>query len=62
VQVTQQTNAVLLAVRASAPGLVALKMYPALQARARFGLVTLAHRAQALYLDEVRRIMRSIMA
>lgn len=61
VQVTQQTNAVLLAVRASAPGLVALKMYPALQARARFGLVTLAHRAQALYLDEVRRIMRGVM-
>jgi len=40
---------------------VALKMYPALQARARFGLVTLAHRAQALYLDEVRRIMRGVM-
>lgn len=61
VQVAQDSNAVLLAVRDVAPELVPLKMHPPLKATGRYGLVTLAHRAQALYLDEVRGLMRRVM-
>lgn len=57
IEVSQQSNAVVLAIRASAPDLVALKVTPALNARARFGLVTMANRAQSRYLPEIRSLM-----
>jgi hypothetical protein len=48
---------VLLAIRAAAPELVELKMRPALDATARFGLVTLARRTGPPGLAAVRALM-----
>lgn len=44
VEVVRHSDAVLLAIRAAAPDMVALKLQPALAATARFGLVTLRRR------------------
>ena len=52
----------LLAVRAACPTLKPLKIQPALQARARFGLVTLAHRTEPAHLVEVRAVLRQVLA
>jgi DNA-binding transcriptional LysR family regulator len=57
VQVATHSDAVLLAVRAAAPELVELSMQPALDATARFGLVTLARRTEPPGLDVVRALM-----
>jgi DNA-binding transcriptional LysR family regulator len=57
VQVAARSDTVLLAVRAVAPELVELKMRPALEATARFGLVTLARRTEPPGLDRVRALM-----
>lgn len=57
VEVVQHSDAVLLAIRAAAPGLVELTLKPALRATARFGLVTLARRAEAPGLATVRALM-----
>jgi DNA-binding transcriptional LysR family regulator len=46
VEAVRASDAVLLAIRASAPDLVELSLKPAMTARARFGLVTLAGRAE----------------
>ena len=61
IQVTQQTDTVLLAIRASAPDLVELPIQPALRIKARFGLVTVANKAEALFLPEIRKLMHSVM-
>jgi len=61
VQVAQQTDAVLLAIRASAPNFVELNIDPALKVKARFGLVTAANKAEALFLPEIKNLMRSVM-
>ena len=61
IQVTQQTDTVLLAIRASAPDLVELPIQPALRIKARFGLVTVANKAEALFLPEIRKLMRFVM-
>lgn len=58
VEVAERSDAVLLAIRASAPNLVELSMLPKLDASARFGLVTLARRTEAASLDVVRQLMR----
>jgi DNA-binding transcriptional LysR family regulator len=58
VEVAEGSDAVLLAIRASAPALVELRMSPALEGTARFGLVTLARRTQPEALDVVRQLMR----
>lgn len=60
VHVTQRTDTLLLAIRACAPELVEIKVSPSLDDRARFGLVTLTNKAEALYLPEIRRLMRNI--
>ncbi len=57
VQVARHSDAVLLAIRAAAPELVELKMRPALDATARFGLVTLARRTGPPGLAAVRALM-----
>ena len=57
VQVARGSDAVLLAIRASAPDLVELRMQPALAATARFGLVTLARRTEPPGLAVVRAMM-----
>lgn len=57
VEATLHSDAVLLAIRAAAPALVELKMRPALNISARFGLVTLARRTEPPALAIVRRLM-----
>lgn len=61
VDVVRQSDAVLLAIRAAAPDLVELAMDPPLSATARFGLVTLAGRAEAPALPIVRRLMEELL-
>ena len=58
VELARSTDAVLLAVRAAAPDLVELRLQPALDASARFGLVTLARRTESPALELVRGLMR----
>ena len=58
VEVATATDAVLLAARAAAPGLVELDLQPPLQATARYGLVTLAGRSPAPLLPHLRDLAR----
>ncbi|MBO9515071.1 MAG: LysR family transcriptional regulator [Variovorax sp.] len=58
VDVTRQSDAVLLAIRAAAPDLAELKMTPPVTRVARFGLVTLRRRTEAPGLSIVRELMR----
>ena len=57
VEVARQSDAVLLAIRASAPDLVKLTLRPPLDATARFGLVTLRRRTLPPGLATVRALM-----
>lgn len=57
VDVVTHSDAVLLAIRAAAPGLTELTLAPPLASSARFGLVTLAGRAEAPALHFVRALM-----
>jgi DNA-binding transcriptional LysR family regulator len=59
--VARTSDAVVLAIRASAPDLVELPVSPALNAKARFGLVTIASRTEPPLLGKVRGLMREIM-
>ncbi len=61
VQVAQETDAVLLAIRASAPHLTELPVYPPLKTRARFGLVTIANKSEPLFMPVIRKLMREAM-
>ena len=56
VDVVRESDAVLLAIRASAPDLVELPVKPTLAAKARFGLVTLAGRAEPPSLAILREL------
>jgi DNA-binding transcriptional LysR family regulator len=58
IHVVENTDTLLLAIRGSAPHLVEVKLSPLLNDHARFGLVTLANKAEALYLNEIRKLMR----
>ena len=58
VDVTQQSDTVLLAIRAAAPELVELRTLPALDATARLGLVTLSRRTESPALSVVRALMQ----
>lgn len=60
IHVAERTETLLLAVRACAPELVEVKVKPSLNDHARFGLVTLANKTEALYLPEIRQLMRHI--
>lgn len=57
VEVARHSDAVLLAVRRAAPGLVELTLRPALDATARFALVTLARRTEPPGLPALRELM-----
>ena len=59
--VARTSDAVVLAIRASAPDLVQLPISPALNANARFGLVTIASRTEPPLLGKVRALMREVM-
>lgn len=58
VELTRHTDTVLIAVRAAGPDLRELTMSPALNATARFAMVTLAGRSEAPSLPIVRRLMK----
>ncbi len=60
VELTRQSDAVLIAVRAVGPDLAELPMKPAMQATARFAMVTLAGRTEAPALSIVRRLMMQL--
>lgn len=57
VEVARQSDTVLLTIHAAAPELVTLPVTPALAATAKFGLVTLAERREALALNIVRKAL-----
>jgi DNA-binding transcriptional LysR family regulator len=59
--VARSSNAIVLAIRASAPDLVELPITPALNAKARFGLVTIASRTETPWLNKVRALMSEVM-
>ncbi|RZS56916.1 LysR family transcriptional regulator [Sphaerotilus mobilis] len=61
VDVVEHSDAVLLAIRKAAPGLVELNLSPPLDAAARFGLVVLAGRAEAPALAIVRQVMTALL-
>ena len=60
-EVVRHSDAIVLAIRAAAPDLVELPVTPALNAKARFGLVTIAGRTEAPLLAKVRTLMETIM-
>lgn len=61
VALAEQTDVVLLSIRAAGPSLVELPIVPALTANARFGMVTLARRTEAPGLAVVRRLMQALL-
>ena len=61
VELTRHTDAVLIAIRAAGPDLVELALKPALNATARFAIVTLAGRSEAPALPIVRRLMQELL-
>ena len=61
VEVVRHSDAVLIAIRAAAPDLVELALKPVMNATARFGIVTLARRAEPLALPIVRKLVTDLM-
>jgi DNA-binding transcriptional LysR family regulator len=59
--VVRSSDAVVLTIRAAAPDLIELPMSPALNAKARFGLVTIAARTEPPLMDKVRALMQGIL-
>ena len=59
--VARTSDAIVLAIRAAAPDLVELHVQPALNAKAKFGLVTIAARTEPPLLGKVRALMREVM-
>ena len=59
--VARKSDAVVLAIRASAPDLVELPVSPPLNVKARFGLVTIASRTEPPFLDDVRALMHDTL-
>jgi DNA-binding transcriptional LysR family regulator len=59
--VARASDAIVLAIRASAPDLVEIDLSPALNANARFGLITMASRTEPPLLGKVRTLMREVM-
>ncbi len=61
IELTRQTDTVLIAIRAAAPDLVELAMKPALNATARFAVVTLAGRSEAPAMLLMRRLIKDLL-
>jgi DNA-binding transcriptional LysR family regulator len=62
VELARRSDAVLIAIRAAGPDLAELAMKPALNATARFAVVTLAGRSEAPALTIVRRLVQELLA
>ena len=61
IQVTGQTDTVLLAIRACAPEMLEIQMVPPLKTKARFGLVTIANKSAPIFLPEISKLMKDAM-
>jgi DNA-binding transcriptional LysR family regulator len=61
IEVVRHSDAVLIAIRTAAPDLVELVLKPAMNATARFGIVTLARRAEPPALPLVRKLIAQVM-
>ena len=61
VEVVRHSDAVLIAIRSAAPDLLELVLKPPLNATARFGIVTLARRAEPPALPIVRKLIAEVM-
>ncbi len=61
VEVARNTDTVLFAIRAAGSDLVEISMVPALEATARFAVVTLAGRSEAPSLPLVRGLLKSLL-
>lgn len=61
IELTEKTDAVLLAIRACAPSLVEVQVHPPLRTKARFGLVTIAKKAEAIFLPELQKLMAAVL-
>jgi len=59
--VARTSDAIVLAIRAAAPDLVELPVTPALHAKARFGMVTIASRTEPRLLGKVRDLMQNVL-
>ncbi len=59
--VVRRSDAVVLTIRAAAPDLIELPMSPPLNAKARFGLVTIVSRTEPPLLGKVRALMQGIL-
>jgi len=59
--VVRSSDAVVLTIRAAAPDLIELPMSPPLNAKARFGLVTIAARTEPPLMDKLRALMQGIL-
>jgi len=59
IDVVRRTDAILLGVRNAAPDLIELRVHPAMGGMSRFGLVTLADRAEAPALPLLRQLLVS---
>jgi DNA-binding transcriptional LysR family regulator len=57
IEVAEHSDAVVLGIRAAGPHLVQLNLSPPLRTSARFGLVTVARRAQPPFLQTLRQLM-----
>jgi DNA-binding transcriptional LysR family regulator len=60
-EAARNSDAIVLAIRASAPDLVEVALSPPLRATARFGLVTMASRTEAPLLPDVLSLMGAIL-
>lgn len=60
IEVAQSSDTIVLAIQACGPELVELNLKPALNANARFGLVTIANKAEGVFLSEIRKIMHQV--
>ena len=60
IQVAEDSDAIVLAIKAACPSLQVISMKPALNTQARFGLVTVARRTEPLFLSEIRKVLKIV--
>lgn len=61
IELAEKTDAILLAIRACAPDLVEVQLHPPLKTKARFGLVTIANKAEAIFVPELQKLMSEVL-
>lgn len=61
IELAEKTDAILLAIRACAPDLVEVQLHPPLKTKARFGLVTIANKAEAIFVPELQKLMGEVL-